>query len=82
MSRSLYQQLPLPARCAVEYLGCQPREAHTIAKLNAYLDHYSNAYGMVLPDAERAKAQKLAIQQYTIQGDALAGVLPPALEAT
>lgn len=82
MSLSLYLQLPLPARCAVEYLGCQPLAAQTISKLNAYLDHYSNAYGMALPDAERAKAQKLAIKRYAIHGDALAGALPLALEAS
>lgn len=56
------QDLPNPAKCALEYLGCQP--VKTIDLLNRYLDHYFKVQGEVCDDRTRNTCVRIATQRY------------------
>lgn len=71
----LYQYLPQPAKCAIEYLDCQCTEDRTITKLNAYLDHYYTVYGQTCDDYTRYSCHYIAIRRFSLEGSATEGSL-------
>ncbi|NMG29537.1 hypothetical protein [Aromatoleum evansii] len=58
--------LPIPARCALEYLEAQGLGNRTIAKLDSYLDHYSKAYGQTVEPMVRFSCHRIALRRYEL----------------
>jgi len=58
------QDLPNPAKCALEYLGCQ--SVKTIDLLHSYLDHYFTVQGEVCDDQTRNTCIRIAKQRYNL----------------
>lgn len=78
----IYQYLPLPAKCAIEYLDCQSTEDRTIANLDKYLDHYFKTYGQVCDEFTRYSCHYRAIKRFSLEGTATQGSLyQPVTEA-
>ena len=57
-----FRLLPLYARCAIEYLDGQSERS--IAKLNAYIDHYAEAMGQLVDEQIRFSAHAAACLKY------------------
>lgn len=62
------QHLPNPAKCALEYLGCQ--SVKTIELLNRYLDHYFKVQGQTCDDQMRTTCIRIASQRYNLNDQA------------
>jgi hypothetical protein len=75
-----YRYLPLPAKCAIEYLDCQSERS--IAKLDAYLAHYYQVYGQELTTDIRASCHHIAMRRFAISGEAATGAITGPTEAT
>lgn len=56
--------LPLPARCALEYLNGQATKDRTTENLNKYLDHYYRHFGMACSMEIRNTCQQIAAKRY------------------
>lgn len=74
-----YQNLPLAAKCAIEYLDAQADR--TIIKLDAYLDHYFKSCGLVCDDHTRYSCHYIALKRFFLEGDAAAGNIVASYEA-
>jgi hypothetical protein len=59
-----YQYLPLPAKCAIEYLDCQSERS--IAQLDLYLDHYFKFYGLKVEDHVRTACHQIAVRRFSL----------------
>lgn len=70
-----YEHLPLPAKCAIEFLDCQGYGNRSIAKLDAYLDHYYKTYGQVCDEHTRYSCHHIAIKRFMLVGDDAEGDL-------
>jgi hypothetical protein len=68
-----YQYLPLPAKCAIEYLDAQADRS--IAKLDAYLEHYFRVNGLECDEHTRYSCHHIAIRRFALEGDATIGSL-------
>ena len=63
-----YSQLPLPARCALEYLACQNQDQRSINALDKYIDHYYRVSAMECDGPTRASCHRIAVQRYGVNG--------------
>ena len=66
-----YQYLPLPAKCAIEYLDAQAERS--IQKLDKYLEHYFKASGLEVDEFVRYSCHHIAIKRFHLEGEAIAG---------
>jgi hypothetical protein len=64
MQTLTFGQLPLAARCALEYFGCQDAGNRTADNLNKYLDHYGATNGQVIDDELRTACHRIATARY------------------
>lgn len=75
MTLTPFQYLPTFCKIALEYFGCQNEADRTIAKLDAYLEHYGKTYGVyAIEDHMRASCHHYATCRYQLTGDALIGL--------
>jgi hypothetical protein len=63
-----YQHLPLPAKCAIDYLDAQGFGNRSIARLNAYLDHYFGVYGQECEQQVRASCHRIEVRRFSLTG--------------
>lgn len=76
MSQPIPQQhLPLPAKCALEYLDVQGEGSRTIEMLDRYLDHYFKFYGLTVEPPVRYACHRIAINRYALSGPEAHGAL-------
>jgi len=61
--------LPQPAKCAIEYLDAQGYGNRSIAKLDAYLNHYYRVYGERCDDRTRDECHQLAIRRFSLENE-------------
>lgn len=66
MGPTPYQYLPLPARCAIEYLDAQGYGNRTLEKLEKYLEHYFKTYGQQCDPQTRYSAYHIAIKRFVL----------------
>lgn len=52
--------LPLPARCALEYLSCQSESNRDADRLNRFIDHYFSATALTCTDIVRESCHQIA----------------------
>lgn len=57
-----FRYLPLPAKCAIEYLDAQADR--TLAKLDAYLEHYFKSSALVCDEGTRRSARIIAVKRF------------------
>lgn len=69
------QHLPVPARCALEYLDAQGEGNRTIAKLDSFLDHYFKVYGLTVESVVRYSCHRIALTRYGLSGPAAHGAM-------
>lgn len=70
-----FNYLPNPAKCALEYLDAQGYGNRSIAKLDAYLEHYFRVTGMELDEQTRYSCHHIAVRRFALAGDDVAGSL-------
>lgn len=70
-----FQYLPLPAKCAIEYLDAQGYGNRTIEKLNLYLDHYLKVTALECDEYTRYSCHYIAIKRFSLSGDDIKGNL-------
>lgn len=63
-----FQYLPLPAKCAIEYLDAQGYGNRSIARLNGYLEHYFRVYGLACDEHIRASCHHIAVRRFGLTG--------------
>ncbi len=63
-----FAQLPLPARCALEYLGCQSQGQRSLTALDKYIDHYFRVSALECDEPTRASCHRIAIQRFGVNG--------------
>ncbi|MBI2770495.1 MAG: hypothetical protein HYX47_12790 [Burkholderiales bacterium] len=63
-----FQHLPLPAKCAIEYLDAQGYGNRSIARLNGYLEHYFRVYGLACDEHIRASCHHIAVCRFGLTG--------------
>lgn len=67
MGPETYQYLPLPAKCAIEYLDAQATSDRTLENLEKYLQHYFNAYGQQCSGNTRYSCYYIAIKRFALE---------------
>jgi len=60
--------LPLPAKCAIDFLDAQGYGDRNIAKLESYLDHYFKVYAQSCDEHTRYSCHHIAIQRFSLEG--------------
>lgn len=75
MGPTPYRYLPVPAKCAIDYLDAQGFGHRSIAKLDAYLAHYFTVYGQACDEQTRFSCHHIAMRRFSLQGDDLAGCI-------
>ncbi|PKO66913.1 MAG: hypothetical protein CVU22_13980 [Betaproteobacteria bacterium HGW-Betaproteobacteria-16] len=73
MGRTPFMYLPLAARVSIEYLDCQSERS--IAKLDAYLEHYFTVYGQACDQETRESCHYIAMRRFRLSGEAANGAL-------
>lgn len=68
-----FNELPFPARLAIEYQDCQDYGKRTIAQLDSFIDHYFSIYNQVCDVATRRYCQLYQIKKHALVGDDLNG---------
>jgi hypothetical protein len=59
-----FRYLPLPAKCAIEYLDAQADR--TLAKLDAYLEHYFRSSALECDEGTRRSARIIAVKRFRL----------------
>ncbi|MFC3111275.1 hypothetical protein ACFQAT_26255 [Undibacterium arcticum] len=70
-----YIYLPLPAKCAIDYLDAQGYGNRNIERLDRYLDHYFKVYGQVCDQDTRFSCHRIAIRRFSLEGADLVGTI-------
>lgn len=71
----VFQYLPLPAKCAIEYLDAQGYGNRTIEKLDLYLNHYFQVSALECDEFTRYSCHYIAIRRFSLSGDDIKGNL-------
>lgn len=61
--------LPHPAKCALEYFGCQSSSDQNLGLLNRLLDHYFKAYGRTCDPETRETCISIARSRYHLTNE-------------